>query len=90
MVSQLAGVVIGGAISEMRTNGKQVIYRFNGNPKDDEVVLDRMGTMPFRRVGEILTKNGKKWRVTVVRDDFNISAFKKTVPIHRVFLTDKL
>ena len=69
--------------------GKQIIYRFNGDPKDDEIISDRFGTMPLRRIGEVLEKNGKRWRVDVIRDDFDLSASKRAVAIHRVFLTDR-
>jgi hypothetical protein len=68
--------------------GKQIVYRYNGDPKHDETVSDILGSMPFRRVGEILKKNGKEWRVNVVRDDFNMASSRTAIPIHRVFLTD--
>ena len=68
---------------------KQIVYRHNGDPRYDETVLDKTGAMPFCRVGEILKKNGKRWRVAVVNEDFTMSGLK-AVPIHRVFLTDKL
>jgi hypothetical protein len=69
-------------------NEKQIVYRHNGDPRYDETVLDRTGTMPFYRVGEILEKNGKRWRVAVVNDDFTMSG-QIMFPIRRVFLTDK-
>jgi hypothetical protein len=49
----------------------------------------KTGAMPFCKVGEILMKNGKRWRVAVVNEDFTMAGLK-AVPIHRVFLTDKL
>jgi hypothetical protein len=72
-----------------QTRGKQIIYRYNGDPTYDETVSDLLGSMPFRQVGEILNKNGKQWRVNVVRDDFNMASSRTAIPIHRVFLTDK-
>jgi hypothetical protein len=89
VISQLHGILKRG-IPEKQTRGKQIIYRFNGDPKDDEVISDRLGDMIFRRVGEIITKNGKQWKVAIVRNDFNMSASRTAIPIHRVFLTDKL
>jgi selenocysteine lyase/cysteine desulfurase len=74
--------------SPVQARRKQIVYRFNGDPKDDEIVADRNGTMPFRKVGEILARNGKRWRVAVVRDDFNMASSKTAVPVHHVFLTD--
>lgn len=67
---------------------KQIVYRFNGDPKYDRVISDATGYLPFRRVGDILTKKGKQWRVTIIRNDFNMDASRSAVPIHRVFVTD--
>lgn len=75
--------------SAVQARGKQIIYRYNGDPKDDETVSDSVGKIPLSRVGEMLRRNGKQWRVAVVRDDFNMTSSKTAVPIHRVFLTDK-
>lgn len=88
MISQQHGIVKR-SVPAKQTRGKQIIYRFNGDPKDDEVISDRRGDMTFRRVGDTLRKNGKEWRVTIVRNDFNMSASRTAIPIHRVFLTDK-
>ena len=71
------------------SRGKQIIYRFNGDPKDDETVSDSTGSFPFRRAGETITRNGNQWRVTIVRDDYDMSASRAAIPVHRVFLTDK-
>jgi hypothetical protein len=89
VTSQQHGIVRQTAPAK-QTRGKQIIYRFNGDPKDDEVITDRLGDMIFRRVGDIIRKNGKQWRVAIVRNDFNMSASRTAIPIHRVFLTDKL
>jgi hypothetical protein len=70
--------------------GKQIVYRFNGDPKYDETVSDSLGSMPFRQVGDVLKKNGKQWRVAVIRDDYSMPGSAIAIPIHRVFLTDKL
>jgi hypothetical protein len=69
-------------------SGKQIIYRFNGDPKYDQTVFDRAGSLPFRRVGDIVTRKGKTWRVANVRDEFNMVASRIAVPVHYVFLTD--
>ncbi len=88
MISQQNGNVIRRQKPAKISFGKQIVYRFNGDPKDDETVSDRDGTMPYRRVGEILTRKGKEWRVAIVRDDLNMSASRTAVSIHHVFLTD--
>jgi hypothetical protein len=88
MISQVNGTVIRKPKTGKISFGKQIVYRFNGDPKDDETVSDRTGTLPFRTVGEIITRKGKAWRVTIVRDDLNMSASRTAVSIHHVFLTD--
>jgi hypothetical protein len=90
MISQHNGIVIRQPLRTKLSHSKQIIYRFNGDPKYDEAVSDSAGTLPFRTVGEILMRNGKEWRVTIVRDDFNMSASRTAIPIHHVFLTDQL
>jgi hypothetical protein len=72
-----------------QSRGKQIVYRYNGDPRHDEVVADRAGQVPFNWIGEKLERNGKQWRVAVVHNDFNMTASATAIPIHRVFLTDK-
>jgi hypothetical protein len=90
MISQQDGIVIRKPKPAKLSQGKQIIYRFNGDPKYDETVSDSAGSLPLRRVGEVVARNGKQWRVAIVRDDIIISASRVAVPIHHVFLTDKL
>jgi hypothetical protein len=68
---------------------KQIVYHFNGNPMHDEIVSDRIGGVPFRRVGEIVKIRGKEWLVNVVQNNFDMLASRPAIPIHRVFLTDR-
>ena len=89
MISQRHGFVFRHPVPSKLSSGKQIVYRYNGDPKDDLVVMDRLGIMPFRRVGEIMKKDGKEWKVAVVRDDYNMTSSKIAIPVHRVFLTDK-
>jgi hypothetical protein len=88
VISQQYGI-LGSSISPKRTRGKQIIYRFNGDPRHDEFVVDRTGKVPFSRIGETLRRNGKQWRVAVINNDLNMTASKIAIPIHHVFLTDK-
>lgn len=71
------------------SRGKQMIYRYNGDPRSDEVVSDRTGRVPLSWVGEMLRRNGKEWQVAVIRNDLDMVGSARAVPIHRVFLTDK-
>lgn len=71
------------------SRGSQTIYRYNGDPSNDEVVSDRKGELPLCWVGEILRRNGKQWQVSIIRNDLDMVGSGRSVPIHRVFLTDK-
>jgi hypothetical protein len=79
---------MGQGFAVKRIRRKQIVYRFNGDPKYDEVVSDRVGELPFRRVGETLTRNGKRWMVVAINNDLNIEGSSVAIPIHHVFLTE--
>ena len=88
MISQYNATAARGSKPVKVSIGRQIIYRFNGDPKYDEVVSDNTGTIFRPRVGDVVVKKGKKWRVTVVRDGFDMFASRTAVPVHRIFLTD--
>jgi hypothetical protein len=67
---------------------KQTIYRYNGDPQNDEAVADEAGKIAFFWVGEILERKGKRWKVAVLRDDLDMFRSSHAVLIQRVFLTD--
>jgi hypothetical protein len=71
------------------SRGKQMIYRYNGDPRNDEIVSDRTGRVPLSWAGEMLRRNGKEWLVAVIRYDLDMVGSALAVPIHRIFLTDK-
>ena len=89
MISQRNDEVISKRPTSVLNHGKQIIYRFNGDPKYDEIIFDRLGEVTFSRIGDIIKKKGKQWRVAIVRHDFDMSASRTAIPIHYVFLTDK-
>ena len=68
---------------------KKVVYRYNGDPRQDESVLDWEGSLPMPLVGQILKMHGKEWKVAIIDEDL-VMARQKAIPIYRVFLTDKL
>jgi hypothetical protein len=90
MISQQRGIVARRPSTAKLSSGKQIVYRFNGDPKNDEIVSDRTNSLSLRKVGEILKKKGKAWRVAVIRDDFNMNLSQTAVHIHRVFLTSNI
>jgi hypothetical protein len=87
--SQRKDVVMKHNIITGMSRGKQMIYRYNGDPSSDEVVSDRTGRMPLCWVGEMLRRNGKEWLVACIRYDLDMVRSARAVPIHRIFLTDK-
>jgi hypothetical protein len=86
MISQLN--IMRGTTTKV-SQGKLVIYRFNGDPRYDERVSDTTGSLPFHSVGEIVFKNGKRWRIMIVRVELDLTASRKAVPMHHVFVNDK-
>lgn len=88
MISQLNGTVIRRSSPAKFASGKQIIYRFNGDPKYDETVADSAGIVPFCKAGELFTRNGKQWRVAVMRIELNVAGSRAAVPVHHIFLTD--
>jgi hypothetical protein len=89
MFSQQNGILPRASRAPKVSLGKQIVYRYNGDPKNDVIITDKFGDMPFRRAGQFMRTNGKEWKVAIVRDDFNMTSSRTAVPIHRVFLTDK-
>jgi hypothetical protein len=87
---QSKGVVMKSTLAKGLLRGNQTIYRYNGDPQSDEVFTDRTGELPRHWVGEILRRNGKQWRVNVLRNDLDMLGSARAVPINRVYLTDKL
>ena len=66
---------------------REFVYRYNGDPTSQQIMLDESGMLPMHLVGEILHRNGKEWRVAVVQNE---CPFAGSVEIfrQRVFLTD--
>lgn len=67
--------------------GIKTIYRYDGNPKDDEIVVNKVGDIHLCRVGDIIRRNGKRWLVNVVRSDLDIVRSATPSHLHRVFVT---
>jgi hypothetical protein len=68
---------------------KRMTYRFNGDLRTQETVLDREGLLPMHKIGEILKKNGKQWKVSVINHDFLMTG-QGSMPVYRVYLTGTL
>jgi hypothetical protein len=72
----------------MRHNAKRVIYRYSGNDWGNEVELDLHGDVPVYGGGEIINRNGSRWKVIHVSLEESLS-MPRTFPILTVSLTDQ-
>jgi hypothetical protein len=72
-------------MSERVGNAKQVVYRYNGDPKSEETEPDLYGGGAVPEKDAVLKRKGKSW--TVVKVDIETSG--KNIPIYRIYLTDK-
>jgi hypothetical protein len=70
-----------------QSHGKQIVYRYNGDPSTDQTISDRIGTILTPAIGAIVSRNGGEWRVVSVHYDLDLKG-PMAVPIHHVFLTN--
>jgi hypothetical protein len=70
-------------------SGKQIVYRYNGDPTTEEIDLDMDGDKSVPEQGSFVERNGGRWKVVQVNVEMSV-AEPFEVPIHRVFLTNKL
>ena len=65
------------------TKIKQIVYRYNADPRTDEIVQDFEGEITVPEKGGLIKRTEKQWKVVSV-----FKTFGKGIPIHTVFLTD--
>lgn len=70
-----------------RSHGKQIVYRYNGDPSTDKIVNDPTGVMLRHAIGEMVNRNGKQWKVVAFQEELDVKG-PLAVPIHHVYLTD--
>jgi hypothetical protein len=70
-----------------QSRGKQIVYRYNGDPNTQQTISDLHGSMLPHLVGSIVNRDGKQWRVVSIHEELDIKG-PLSVPIHHVFLTD--
>ena len=68
-------------------SAKQIVYRYNGDPSSEEVVVDSLGEMAVPSQGGVIERKGKRWKVLAVNVE---TGAKGQLPVHRVFLSDQL
>ena len=67
---------------------KNVVYRFAGGLRSDDLEMDRSGSLIFRK-GDIFEKDRKQWLVQEIQWEWPDDGVRG-VPLLRVYLTEAL
>jgi hypothetical protein len=70
-------------------SAKQIVFRYNGDPTSEEIDLDMDGDKSVPERGSLIDRRGERWKVVQVNVERSVTE-PFEVPIHRVFLTNKL
>jgi len=70
-----------------RAMPKQVVYRFNGNPKTDQVKDDLEDEIELPSKGNVLVIDGKRWKVIEIMTERSLDA-RGPIPVVRIYLSD--
>ena len=76
-------------ISAPMGHAKQIVFRYNGDPKTEESDLDMDGDKPVPEQGSIIDRRGERWKVVQVNLERS-AAEPFAVPTYRIFLTNEL
>lgn len=68
---------------------KQIVFRYNGDPNTEEIDLDMDGEKSVPQQNSVVHRKGERWKVVQVNVERNPKE-PFEVPIHRVFLSNKL
>ena len=68
---------------------KQIVFRYNDDPTSEEIDLDMDGDKSVPAQGSFVERKGERWKVVQVNVETSVTE-PFEVPIHRVFLTNKL
>jgi hypothetical protein len=66
---------------------KQVVYRFNAKPENDQLKLDMDDEMELPSKDDVLEIDGKQWKVNAVMTTQSGDA-KGPIPVVTIYLTD--
>jgi hypothetical protein len=66
---------------------KQVVYRFNGEPKNDKVVQDLDDEIKGPAKDSVIGIDGKDWKVVMVTMTHSLDA-RGPIPVMTIYLTD--
>jgi hypothetical protein len=70
-------------------SAKQIVFRYNGDPTTEEIDLDMDGDKSVPEQGSFVDRKGERWKVVQVYVERSM-AEPFEVPVHRVFLTNRL
>ena len=65
---------------------RQIVYRYEGKPEDDEVVLDVEANEAIPKKGAVISRKGKAWMVDLVSTKFSLGK-DSPLPVLTIFLT---
>ena len=68
---------------------KQIVFRYNADPTTEESDLDMDGDKSVPEPGSFIDRRGERWKVAQVSMETSEEE-PFTVPIYRVFLTNKV
>lgn len=68
---------------------KQIVYRYNGDPKSEELEDDLDGEILVPQRDQIIIRNEKNWKVVKVDIETTVAG-PKTIPIVYIYLTDQV
>jgi len=66
---------------------EQIVYRYDEDPRSDEMVENIDGVSRFLRAGVNVNRNGKEWKVVAANQAFSLNE-GKAVRVLRVYLRD--
>jgi len=66
---------------------KQIVFRYNGNPFTDEVVVDLRDEETVPERGAVIRRKEKQWKVEMVTKE-ETGTMPNAIPVYRVYLSD--
>ncbi len=69
----------------MANESRQIVFRYNGDPHSEETEQDLDGDFPLPNAGDLMERNGKKWKVIKVDET---RGSKTEWPVYRIYLQE--
>ena len=68
-------------------DGKQIVWRYDGDAKSDDVQQDLEGEIAVPEKDSVIMRKGRRWKAVQINEQRELTA--NSVPIYRVFLASK-